>query len=217
MKQILTLVWCLCLSAAIYAQDTNDSLHYRKVYYFGGTGISIPLGKTKNVLTTKLFSGSMGLDISLANPRYYLQPTLYMMSFGYEQLNEDPDYNRMIKNARSTMYVLSLAGGVRKQWAQLNTYAYGGPAGALNMEPRAQDRPEQGTVDLDYQYSISPAVKIGVGCDYNFSGFFLGAEVGYMHNFRRMQGNPVHMLNMMIGLKSDITTISDKVVDVIGR
>src|SRR5690606_8424385 len=172
---------------------------------------------TKNVLSTKLFTSSLGLDISLANPRYYLQPTLYMMSFGYEQLEDDSDFNRVLKNARSTMYVLSLAGGARKQWTNLNTYAYAGPAGALNMEPRAQDQPDKGTVELDYRYSISPAIKLGIGSDYKFKGFFLGIEVGYMHNFRQMQGNPIHVLNMMVGLKSDITNISNKVVDVIGR
>ena len=217
MKQVLAIFFIILFNCDVHAQSESDSLHYHKVYYFGGTGLSFPLGKTKNVLSTKLFSSSLGLDISLANPRYYLQPTLYMMSFGYEQLEDDLDFNRVLKNARSTMYLLSLAGGLRKQWMNLNTYAYAGPAGALNMEPRAQDQSENGVVELDYRYTVSPAVKLGIGSDYKFKGFFIGIEVGYMHNFRPMQGNPIHILNMMVGLKSDITNISDKVVDVIGR
>lgn len=217
MKKIWILLCGMLLSYAVYAQSQSDSIHYQKVYYFGGTGLSFPLGKTKSVLRTKLFTGSLGLDISLTNPRYYLQPTLYMMNFGYDQLQDDSDFNRVLKNARSSMYVLSLAGGARKQWASLNTYVYAGPAGALNMEPRAQDYTSDNIVELEYEYSISPAVKLGIGSDYKFKGFFLGVEIGYMHNFRQMQGNPIHLLNMMVGLKSDITNISDKVVDVIGR
>lgn len=199
----------------VFSQTGADTIHYQKVYYFGGTGLSFPIGKTRDVLYPKLFTGSMGLDISLNNPKYYLQPTLYLMSFGYNQLQNDEEYNRILKNARSTMFVLSLSGGIRKQWQRLNTFAYIGPAGALNMEPRAQDNSSEGIVDLEYKYSISPAFKIGVGSDYKFKGFFLGMEIGYLHNFRNMQERPVNVLNIMVGLKSDITKLKDKVVDVI--
>ncbi len=216
MKKTVLICICIFLAISAFAQSGADTIHYRKVYYFGGTGLSFPIGKTRNVLTTKLFTGSMGLDISLKNPKYYLQPTLYMLSFGYDQLQDDPEYNRVLKNARSTMYILSLAGGIRRQWERLNTYAYLGPSGALNMEPRSEDIGD-GTVELNYEYSISPAVKLGVGSDYKFKGFFLGMEVGYMHNFRKMQGNPVNVLSIMVGLKSDITKLSDKVVEVISK
>lgn len=216
MKKIVLICFCFFMAISAFSQTGADTLHYRKVYYFGGTGLSFPLGKTKNVLTTKLFTGSMGLDISLKNPKYYLQPTLYMLSFGYDQLLDDTEYNRVLKNARSTMYVLSLAGGMRRQWERLNTYAYLGPSGTLNMEPRSEDKGD-GTVELNYEYSISPAIKMGIGSDYKFKGFFLGMEVGYMHNFRKMQGNPVHVLSIMVGLKSDITKLSDKVVEVISK
>src|SRR5690606_17298070 len=116
MKRIVLTCCCLLVSISALAQTGADTLHYRKVYYFGGTGLSFPLGKTKNVLNTKLFTGSMGLDISLNNPKYYLMPTLYLMSFGYDQIQDDSEYNRVLKNARSSMYIFSLAGGMRKQW-----------------------------------------------------------------------------------------------------
>ncbi|WP_156307707.1 hypothetical protein [Sphingobacterium endophyticum] len=217
MKKLVFICIIILMSMSSFAQTGVDTIHYRKVYYFGGTGLSFPLGKTKDALTTKPFTGSMGLDISLKNPKYYLQPTLYMMSFGYNQLEEDTEYNRILKNARSTMYILSLAGGIRKQLQRLNTYAYIGPAGALNVEPRAQDDAANSTVNLSYEYSISPAFKFGIGSDYKFKGFFLGMEAGYMHNFRKIQGNPVHVLSIMVGLKSDITKLSDKVVEVISK
>ena len=215
MKRIFLCLICLCLGFVAMAQRGADTIHYRKVYYFGGTGLSIPLGKTKNALTTKFFTGSMGLDISLKNPKYYLLPTLYMMSFGYDQIQKDPAYNRQLTNGRATMYTLSLAGGIRRQMNRLNTYAYAGPGAALNSEPRANDNAQTQVVDIEYKYSISPAFKLGIGSDYKFKGFFLGFEIGYMRNFKKIQGNPVHVMTMMVGLKSDITKISDKVVDVI--
>ncbi|MFZ4260534.1 hypothetical protein ACFRAE_00715 [Sphingobacterium sp. HJSM2_6] len=212
------LAYCILLISTMqlcYAQRGADTLHFRKVYYFGGTGLALPLGKTKNVLSTKLFTGSMGLDISLKNPKYYLLPTLYMMSFGYDQLDKDQEYDRTLKNGRASIYLLSLAGGFRKQWQRLNTYSYIGPAAALTVEPRADQNEAIEQIDLSYKYSFAPAIKVGVGSDYKFKGFFLGFEVGYIHKFQKLQGNPVHVLTMMVGLKSDITKISDKVVEVI--
>lgn len=217
MKKLLLLTIFCGLCGGLMAQTGADTLHFRKVYYFGGTGLALPLGKTKKALSTRLFTGSMGLDISLKNPTYYLQPTLYLMSFKYDQLYPDSKYNRIVENARASMYVLSLSGGMRKQWNRLNTYAYIGPAGALNIEPRAQDAGNNELLNLEYKYSISPAAKLGVGADYKFKGFFLGMEVGYMHNFRKIQENPVNVLTIMLGLKSDITRLSDKVVDVISK
>ena len=204
-----------CLT--VFSQIGVDTIHYRKIYYFGGTGLAFPVGKTKDVLSPKLFTSSMGLDISLKNPSYYLQPTLYFFSFGYDQLENDQSYNSVLKNARANMYILSLAGGYRKQWRQLNTYAYLGPSGAINVEPRAHEDSESNDVELSYIYSLSPAIKVGLGSDYKFKGFFLGMEFGYVHNFRNMQGNPVNVISMMVGLKSDITTFSDKVINVISR
>lgn len=215
-KPLFTLLFSLAFFT-LFSQTGVDTIHYRKVYYFGGTGLAFPIGKTRNVLSAKLFTSSLGLDISLKNPSYYLQPTLYLFSFGYDQLESDKGYNSVLKNARANMYILSLAGGFRKQWKRLNTFVYLGPSGAINVEPRAQNDPENTNVDLNYLYSISPAFKIGLGSDYKFKGFFLGMEFGYLHNFRNMQGNPVNVISMMVGLKSDITKLSDKVIDVISK
>lgn len=212
----------LALSPAVFAQSKKDSsyvvgadtLHYRKVYYFGGTGLSVPLGKTKNTLGTKLFTGSMGLDISLKNPKYFLIPTLFTMAFRYEQLETDPDYNTVLENARGSIYALSLAGGTRRQFQKLNTYLFAGPALCLDVEPRAELKPNN-VVHMQSRFSFSPALKIGAGADYRFPGFFLGFELGYFYHMRKIQSNPVNVLTMMVGLKSDITSFSGKVVKVI--
>jgi len=195
------------------AQTGVDTIHYRKVYYFAGTGLAFPLGKTKEVLSPKVFAGSMGLDISLKNPKYYVMPTLYMLSFNYDQKIPDPEYNRMIENGQSSLYMLSLAGGMRRQWKRLNTYAYVGPTVGLSTEPRSNVLPE--VVKVSYKRNIAFGTKMGVGADYMFKGFFLGAELGYMYNINKIQNRPFQAITFMVGLKSDITKLSDKVVNII--
>jgi len=217
MRIFTSIMLLLFPSSLLHAQNGADTIHYQKVYYFGGTGLSFPLGKTKEVLAPKLFTGSLGLDISLKNPKYYLIPTLYLMSFDYDQLLTDAKYNRMIENGRSSFYMLSLAGGTRRQFKRLNTYGYAGPVFGLMTEPRANDNAITGVSTIENKFSFTPGVKLGMGSDYKFNGFFLGVEVGYLYNFKKLQGNPVSILTLMVGLKSDITRLSDKVVEVITK
>lgn len=196
-----------------YAQSGADTLHYKKVYYFAGTGLNFPIGKTKDVLSPKLFAGSMGLDISLKNPKYYLYPALYLLSFNYNQKIEDPNYNQMIENGQASMYMLSLAAGSRRQFQRLNTYVYLGPTIGLVSEPRSNL--VGNTVKIEYLRKIGFGTKVGVGADYKFKGFFLGGELGYMYNVNKIQERSFHALTLLVGLKSDITRLSDKVVDII--
>lgn len=195
------------------AQKGVDTIHYRKVYYFAGTGLALPIGKTKEVLSPKLFSGSMGLDISLKNPKYYFYPALYTFNFSYDQKIADAKYNHSIENGNSSIYMLSLAGGTRKQMKRLNTYVYAGPSFGLVNEPRAQQIGS--TVKIDYKRSFAIGGKFGIGADYKFKSFFLGGEVGYMGHFTRIQERQFHALTILFGLKSDITRLSDKVVEII--
>ncbi|WP_140938839.1 hypothetical protein [Sphingobacterium lumbrici] len=213
MKSLFVILAIVFSYNPCFSQSGTDTLHYKKVYYFAGTGIGIPLGKTKNVLSSKLFAGSMGLDIALKNPRYYVYPALYLMSFNYDQLINDSDYNRIVENGRSNFYMLSLAGGTRRQYDLLNTYAYLGPTIGLVNEPRANDVGNK--VVMESKYSMTFGTKLGVGADYKFKGFFLGAEIGYLYNVNKIQGNPVHVLTVMVGLKSDITRLGEKVVDIL--
>ncbi len=217
---LLAVLWIAQASAQTDADTTTihysgpDTLHYNKIYYFGGTGIAFPLGKSKDALSAQAFSGSIGLDIALRNPRYFIIPTLFTLGFNYNQLENDPEYNRTLENGQATIYALSLAGGIRKQVNRLNTYAYAGPAFAMDVESRINDIGNDRT-RMEKIYSFSPAVKFGVGSDYKFRGFYLGLELDYMHHFRNIQGNPVNVLTVMVGLKSDITSFSDQVVQVI--
>lgn len=217
---LLAVLWMAQASAQAKADTTTmyysgpDTLHYNKVYYFGGTGLAFPLGKTRRSLNTEAFSRSLGMDIALRDPRYFLIPTIFTMNFRFNQLENDPNYNRILANGEASIYALSLAGGIRKQVNRLNTYAYAGPAFALDVESRINDVGELRS-EMKKLYSFSPAVKLGVGSDYKFNGFYLGLELDYMHHFRNIQGNPVNVLTVMVGLKSDITSFSDRMVQVI--
>lgn len=211
--RIFLIVALMLLFFQASAQRGADTLHYKKVYYFAGTGIAMPLGKTKEVLSPKLFAGSMGLDISLKNPKYYVYPALYMFSFAYDQKVSDPKYTQMIENGQSNMFMLNLSAGSRRQFQRLNTYAYIGPSLGLVSEPRSQVI--NTTTKIDYKKSFAIGSKIGIGADYKFKGFFLGGEVGYMRHFTKIQDRPFNALTIMFGLKSDITKISGKVVDII--
>lgn len=195
------------------AQSGADTIHYKKVYYFAGTGLAIPLGKTKEVLSPKLFAGSMGLDIALRNPKYYLYPALYMLTFKYDQKISDSNFNQILKNGMSSFYMLSLAAGSRRQFQRLNTYIYLGPTIGLVTEPRSNL--EGGVVNISYLRSLAFGTKLGMGADYKFKGFFLGGELGYLYNVNKIQGRPFHAMTFLVGLKSDITRLSEKVVNII--
>lgn len=213
--RVLFLLISLCISfSSTTAQTEADSLHYRKIYYMGGTGLSFPVGKSKNVLGTKLFSGSAGLDIALKDRRYFVSPTLYMLTFSYDQQIEDTKYNYMIENGRANFYMLSLTAGRRRQFKHLNTYVYIGPVVGLVVEPRGNVTEDR--LKMSTKNSLTAAGKTGFGADYKFPGFFLGAELGYMQHFRKIEGNPMQFFTIMVGLKSDITGLSKKVTDVMG-
>lgn len=215
MRRVFATFFCLFLSYVGFAQSGVDTLHYRKVYYFGGTGMGFPLGKTKDVLSPK-FSGSLGLDISLKNPKYYLYPALYTLSFDYKQKIQDNQYPYKIEDANANFYMFSLAGGIRKQLQKLNAYAYAGPAVGFLTEPRVLVDAVNSIAKIENQKKFSFSGKLGVGADYRFNGFFLGLEVGYLHSFNKIQDTPIHMMTVMVGLKSDITRLGDKVIKVIG-
>ncbi|MDR0262691.1 MAG: hypothetical protein LBJ04_05640 [Sphingobacterium sp.] len=216
MKQfLLTLILLFTFWACAIAQGGADTIHYRKVYYWGTTGMGFPIGKTKEILSPK-FSGSIGLDISLKNPMFFVSPTLYTLSFKYKQRVADPNYAYRIEDANTSFYTFAFSGGIRKQMRRLNVYGFAGPGVGLTSEPRANVMADQKLIKMENKNHLNFSSKIGAGADYKFNGFFLGIELGYLHNFRKIQDTPVNIFTVMVGLKSDITQIGDKVIDVIG-
>jgi len=177
--------------------------------------MGFPIGKTKDILSPK-FSGSIGLDISLKNSMFFVSPTLYTLSFKYKQRLPDPDFAYRIEDANTNFYTFAFSGGVRKQMRRLNVYGFLGPGIGLTSEPRANVIADQKLVKMENINRFNLSSKLGAGADYKFNGFFLGLELGYLHNFRKIQDTPVNIFTVMIGLKSDITQIGDRVIDVIG-
>lgn len=205
--------FALLATLSLVAQTGADTIHNKKVYYFAGTGLGIPLGKTKEVLSPKLFAGSMGVDFTLKNPKYYVYPALYLLSFDYDQQYEDSRYNKIIENGHASFYMLSLSGGTRRQYDRLNTYVYAGPTVGLVSEPRARE--VNNLVKIESLKSLAFGAKVGVGADYKFKSFFVCSEIGYMYNFNKIEGRPFQAMTLMVGLKTDITKIKDTVVGIL--
>jgi len=197
------------------AQSDMDTLHQRKIYVTSGMGWGFALGETNEVLQAK-FSNSLGLDISLANPRYFIYPSIDFLTFRYNQQVHDPDYTYDLEKGRSNFYVLNLAAGIRKQVDKLNVYAFAGPGAAVVVEPRAVVSPSSSNVTIENTVHMTPTLRGGVGADYKIGGFFLFIETGWLHNFRKIQERQVNAISLYGGLKTDVTKLKDNVVRVIG-
>jgi len=178
-------------------------------------GWGVALGETSDVLQAK-FSNSLGLDISLANPHYFLYPSLDFLTFRYNQQLHDSDYEYDLDHGRSNFYNLNLAGGIRKQLDKLNIYAFAGPGIGVVVEPRAAVSSTASRVTIETATHLTPTFRGGIGADYEVGGFSLFIEMGCLHNFRKMQQRPVNVLPVYGGLKTDVTKLKDNVARVIG-
>ncbi|MNL26512.1 hypothetical protein D3C87_1480410 [compost metagenome] len=138
------------------------------------------------------------------------------MSFDYKQKIHDDQYPFKIEDANANFYTFSLAGGIRKQLKKLNAYAYAGPGVGFLTEPRVKVDAINNIAKIENERKFSFSGKLGVGADYRFNGFFLGLEIGYLHSFNKIQETPINIMTVMVGLKSDITGLGDKVIKVIG-
>ncbi|MEC3879871.1 hypothetical protein [Parapedobacter sp. 10938] len=197
------------------AQSETDSLHHRKVFVTSGMGWGFALGETNDVLQAK-FSNSLGLDISLGNRHYFVYPSIDFLTFRYNQQASDPDYPYNLDRGRSNFYILNLAGGIRKQVDKLNAYAFAGPGVGVVVEPRAVVLPDASKVTIETSAHLTPTLRSGVGADYRIGSFFLFVEMGWLHNFRRIQQRPVNVLSLYGGLKTDVTKLKDNVARVMG-
>lgn len=173
------------------------------------------MGETSDVLQPR-FSNNLGLDISLPNRHYFIYPTIDFLTFGYNQQEMDPAYDYTLDKGRSNLYILNVAGGVRKQLNKLNIYAFAGPGIGLLSEPRAEVLPDPSRVTINTVYYLTPSLRGGLGADYKLGGFFLFLEAGWLHPFRNMQSRPVNVVSLFGGLKTDVTVLKDKVAELIG-
>jgi len=199
----------------LHAQVGADTIHYKKIYVVSGLGWGFALGETAEVLQAK-FSNSLGLDISLSNPDLFVYPSVDFLSFRYNQKVHDPAYEYDLEKGRSNLYVLNLAGGVRKQIDRLNIYAYAGPGAGVVVEPRAYISEAQQRVVIESTSHIIPTLRAGIGADYKIGNFFLFLEAGWLHNFRNIQDRQVNLTSLYGGLKTDVTALKNNVARAIG-
>lgn len=194
-------------------QDQLKKLQMTDIAYLSGIGWGIPIGKTNEVLSPK-YSGSLGLVATLKNKKYFLYPTLDFLSFKYDQKLEDKRYTHLIEKGKSNFYTLNLSGGIKTTFENWNFYAFAGPGLVLVSEQRALAISNE-TVRLKEAYTLSPALKIGGGVDYRIGNVALFVELSALHNFRKIQERPTNNILLFGGVKTNITKLADKVVEVI--
>lgn len=194
----------------------TDTIHNSKVYIVSGSlGFGFPMGKTKDILNTRLAS-SWGMDISLPNRHYVLYPSIDFWSFGYNQKNLTEKSAYLVENGRATFYNVNIALGTRRQFNKLNSYVTAGPSIGMFFEPRATLE-RNNVIRNDFDSKLMFGARASAGADYKFNGFFVYVDASWMHSFGKVQETPINILSFYVGLKTDITNVADKVVTVFDR
>lgn len=197
----------------VSAQDRLKSLQISDVGYVSGIGWGFPTGETKDVLGPK-YSGSLGLSVIMQDKKWFLYPSMDFLSFDYDQQVADQRYRHLVKNGKSNFYILNIAAGVRTKFPKWNFYGFIGPGLGLISEQRAEALNEE-TVRLKETLMLSPTLKGGGGIEYNIGNVALFIEVSGLHNFRKIQERSVNNVILFGGLKTNVTKLADKVVEVI--
>lgn len=194
---------------------TTDTLSRRKIHIISGVGWGFPMGSdTKQVFTPK-FSNILGITISTDKKYLFWYPSISFLSFKYNQFIEDADYEYKIIKSRSNYYNINFAAGLKKQFSKFSLYGYLGPGIGFMAEPRAEVVPEENIVRIKNKLRVSPTWRTGIGVDYQANGFFLFFEMGWSHNFVKIQGRTLNMMVLFVGLKTDVSRIAEKVIKII--
>ena len=216
MKIILTWIFTGLLGvASLHAQDHLKALKIREIHLANSMGWGIPVGQTSQILRAK-YSTNLGLDIGLQDKRYFLFPSIDFLSFKFNQAIPDPAYPYQIKNGNSYFYLLNLAAGRRIQWNKFAIHAYLGPGAGMVTEPRAMVDADQ-VVHLKNKYYFTGSVRLGSGAHYQLGNVRLFADVSYLHNFRETQGASTQVLTIYGGIRTNITQVADRVIEIINN
>jgi len=217
MKNILLLVLLIGLFSGdgLFAQENLADMNIREIHVVNGMGWGFPTGKTKEVLSPK-YSTSLGLDIGLKDKRYFLYPSLDFLAFKYDQKIPDPTTTYMIEHGNSFFYMLNLTAGRYHRLGKWGIYGFGGPAVGMVTEPRAYLK-DNNTITLKNNYYFTPGLRLGAGSEYQLGNVYLFAEASYLYNFRRTQGRPTGVLVMYGGLKTNVTRVADRVIEIISN
>src|SRR5690606_29798082 len=148
------------------------------------------------------------------NQRYFLFPSLDFLAFKFDQKIADPNDSHMVENGNSHFYMLNLAAGRRVTSDNFGFHAYAGPAFGLLSEPRAIVGDDH-LVRLKNNYFMTPGARIGTGSSYQLGNVRVFLDLSYLYNFRKTQDRPTQILTVYGGLRTNITRVADKVIELI--
>lgn len=212
MKALPTLCLLFMFSLQLPAQENLESLFVREIHVANSMGWGFPIGRTSEVFKPK-YSTNLGLDIGLKDPKYFFFPSLDFLAFKFDQQLEDPDFSQRIKNANSNIYLLNLAAGRRLQSRKFGFHVYAGPGIGIVGEPRALLEGDE--IRLKNQYTWAASARLGSGTHYQLGNVRLFVDVSYLYHFRNIQGRPVQVLTVYGGLRTNVTRVADRVIEII--
>jgi hypothetical protein len=200
---------------ACYAQKSLAALNIDEIHVVNGMGWGFPISETSQVLGPK-YSTSLGLDVTMQNKKFFLYPALDFLSFKYTQLLPDDHSDYLIDNGTSSFLQLNLMAGSKKKLNNWGIYGYGGPLMGFVSEPKAQ-LSSADQITLKNNYHFTGGVRIGGGTEYKLGSVYLFLDLSYYHNFSTIQGKRVHAITGYGGLKTNITRVADKVIEIISE
>lgn len=196
---------------------SEEVLEKGRVFSIKGLGTAFPLGKVNDVLNPR-FSTQIGLQIMMKNPRYFIYPALDYVNFGYSQLNDDPEYNNIIKNASAKLYVGTLSAGMMHTINKFRVFSSAGLGGGFINEPRASVLGSGKEIYYENKSSFTGTVRLNFGADYGKRTFKLFGEVSYMLHTRKIEDRNLHTLAITVGTRTNlfrlaraVRTIKDKI------
>lgn len=191
-----------------------DRIAVREVHFMSGMGWGFPLGETSEILSPK-FSGNTALFIYLKNPKYFLNPSLDVMVYGYEQLEDDPKFPSRISNGRAVAYSLNVSGGIRKKVDRFAFSILVGPGISLIAEPRAISDDAAGIISLSRKKHLSPTLKAGATVDYQIGNIYIFLETSWQNHFVGVQQRNMNQMVLMGGIKTNITKVTERVIGIL--
>src|SRR5690606_37741599 len=182
------------------AQESLNQWRIKEVHFSSKVGWGFPLGRTGDVLTPK-YSSSMGLDISLMDKYFFLNPFLDFLAYDYDQVLEDPEFAYRLEHGKGGIFALNLTGCMRTRQKNWGVFAYAGTSLSVVTEPRATvDSPNE-LVKLSNTRTWGPALRAGAGVDYKLGNVYLFLESGYLLHGSKVQNRPIQVISLYGGLR----------------
>lgn len=201
---VLVLFQLIC-AGSLCAQNTTPEA---RVFVASGMGFGFPAGKIKQTLKPK-FSSSVGLNIPTQGKLFYY-PALEFLRFGYDEQISSPEYTYRLRKGTANIYNLSFMPGYAETLGHLKLYGFAGPSLQWVHEPRSRVDASAGLVHLEKIKYFTGGARAGLGAHYRSGNFYLFIETSWEHNFHDMQGQSVHVITLFGGLKTDVTTVAEK-------